>query len=113
MLAGAAAAVQTLAELRERYTVETTVDGSDSIPEHSFRLRRGPHPSGYPTTLPLNTWIRPERSVVTPTSPAPPPGEHSISVLREAGYSDEEIDALVDKGVVHTHWKLLQHYLPR
>ena len=114
VLPGAAAiAVQTLAELRERYTVETTVDGSDSIPEHSFRLRRGPHPSGYPTTLPLNTWIRPERSVVTPTSPAPPPGEHSISVLREAGYNDEEIDALVDKGVVHTHWKLLQHYLPR
>jgi len=112
-LPGAAAiAVQTLAELREKYTVETTVDGSDSVPEHSFRLRRGPHPSGYPTTLPLATWIRPDRSVVTPTYPAPAPGEHSISVLREAGYSDEEIDVLIDQGVVHTHWKVLQHYLP-
>ena len=112
-LPGAAAiAVQTLAELRERYTVETTVDGSDSVPDHSFRLLRGPHPSGYPTTSPLATWIRPELSALTPTHPAPPPGEHSISILREAGYSEEEIVALVDKGVVHTHWKVLRHYLP-
>ena len=46
-LPGAAAAdVQTLAELRDRHTVETTAEGSDCIPENSFRLRRGPHPSG-------------------------------------------------------------------
>ena len=112
-LPGAAAiAVQTLAQLRDRYTVETATDGSDSVPANSFRLRLGPHPSGYPTTIPLATWIRPELSALTPLQPAPSPGQHSISVLREAGYDEEEVTALVDKGVVHTRWKLLRHYLP-
>ncbi len=112
-LPGAAAiSVQTLAQLRDRYTVETATKGSDSVPANSFRLRLGPHPSGYPTTVPLATWIRPELSKLTPLDPAPSPGEHSISVLREAGYNDEEIAALVDQGIVHTRWKLLRHYLP-
>lgn len=113
VIPGAAAiALQSLAELREKYTVETAVEGSDSIPENSFRLRRGPHPSGCPTTIPLPTWIRPELSTLTPLHPAPLPGEHSISILREAGYSEGEVAALVDKGVVRTHWKVLRHYFP-
>ena len=33
-------------------------------------------------------------------SPPPLHGEHSREVLREAGYADEEIDALVAAGVV-------------
>ncbi|UCH47656.1 MAG: CoA transferase [Betaproteobacteria bacterium] len=112
-LPGAAAiAVQTLAQLRDRYTIECAAKGSDSVPANSFRLRLGPHPSGYPTTIPLATWIRPELSALTPLHPAPSPGEHSVSVLRDAGYTEEEVATLVDNGVVHTRWKLLRHYLP-
>jgi crotonobetainyl-CoA:carnitine CoA-transferase CaiB-like acyl-CoA transferase len=112
-LPGAAAiAVQTLAQLRDKYTVDTALSGSDHVPSNSFRLRLGPHPSGYPTTIPLATWIRPELSTLTPLQAAPSPGQHSVSVLRDAGYAEEEVAALVDNGVVHTRWKLLRHYLP-
>ena len=33
-----------------------------------------------------------------PTRPAPAFGEHTDEVLREAGYSDEEIAAMVESG---------------
>jgi crotonobetainyl-CoA:carnitine CoA-transferase CaiB-like acyl-CoA transferase len=34
--------------------------------------------------------------------PAPRLGEHSIEILREAGYADAEIDALIASGVTRT-----------
>ena len=106
-------AVRSLAQLRESRTVDNTASGSDAIPPESFRLRRGPHPSGYPTTLPLPTWIRPGVSHVTALAAAPAPGAHTADVLRECGYSDAEIGMLIDSGVAQTGWKCLQHYLPR
>ncbi len=33
-----------------------------------------------------------------PTRPAPAFGEHTDEVLREAGYSDEEIAAMIESG---------------
>ena len=39
-------------------------------------------------------------------SPAPRLGEHSAEILREAGYADEEIDALVRSGTVDAAGKL-------
>ncbi len=107
-----AIAVKSLAQLREEHTVDSATAGSDTIPHKSFRLRRGPHPSGYPTTVPLATWIRPATSTVTVLKPAPAPGEHTAAILREAGYSEEQVAELIDQEVVHTRWKLLRHYLP-
>jgi hypothetical protein len=107
-----AIAVQSLSQLRDNYTVDGRIDGSDLIPNQSFRLRRSPHPCGYPTTLPLATWIRPALSAITTLQPAPAPGKHTSEVLREAGFSDEAISRLLDSGTVQNAWKLLDRYLP-
>jgi crotonobetainyl-CoA:carnitine CoA-transferase CaiB-like acyl-CoA transferase len=42
-------------------------------------------------------------SETPPDAPRPAPrlGEHSAQILREAGYADAEIDALVETGVTH------------
>ena len=105
-------AVQSLAQLRDKYTVESMSDGSHAAPEHSFRLLRGPHPCGYPVTLPLATWIRPGVSSVSALHPAPMPGKHTEEVLREAGFSEEQIAELLRRDVAQLGWKLLDQYLP-
>jgi len=107
-----AISVQSLAQLRSRRTVDGALNGSDTIPGHSFRLRRGAHPSGYPTTLPLATWIRPGMSTLSSLQPAPIPGEHTVAVMKEAGFSEQEIAALMESDVVQSRWKLLRRYLP-
>ena len=107
-----AIAIQSLAQLREKYTVESAIEGSDAFPAGSFRLRRGAHPSGHPTTVPLATWIRPSSSPVTQLYPAPIPGSHTVAVLGDAGFSDHEIGALLSNGSAHAGWKLLKRYLP-
>ncbi len=113
-LPGAGAiAVRSLAQLRDKHTVDETSAGCETMPQGSFRLRRGAHPSGYPTTLPLATWIRPALSAVTALQPAPAPGTHTVEVLRAAGYTETQIDDLVRSGVAQTGWKLLRHYLPQ
>ncbi|MGD8789474.1 MAG: hypothetical protein PVH05_08305, partial [Burkholderiales bacterium] len=108
----AAQPTQTLAQLRDRYTVDTVVEGSNAMPGHSFRLRRGPHPCGYPVTLPLATWIRPASAPVHALDAAPSPGQHTTMVLAEAGYDEKQIAALIEAGTVDTHWQLLDEYLP-
>ncbi len=107
-----AIALQSLAQLRAKYTVQSSADGSDAMPRGSFRLRRGAHPCGYPTTVPLATWIRPSTSAVTPLTPPPLPGSDTVAILSEVGYSENEIAALVSSGSARTGWELLRHYLP-
>ncbi len=85
---------------------------SNWLSSGSFQLRRGPHPSGYMTTVPLPTWIRPETSPVSHLAPAPAPGADTVSVLGDVGFSDEEIADLLSSGVARTGWQVLKHYLP-
>jgi len=108
----AAMPVQTLAELRARHTIEAGEDQRVGMPAGSFCLQRGPHPCGYPTTLPLPTWIRPGNSPVSRLAPAPLPGSDTIAVLKETGYSDAEIAALREDGAVDTSWRAMHRYLP-
>ena len=56
----------------------------------------------HPTEGTITSMAVPSRWTESPPelrSPAPRLGEHSVEILREAGYSDGEIDALIDAGV--------------
>lgn len=103
-------AVCTLAELREARTMKGSAE--NGLPSGSFVLVRGPHPSGFPTTLPLPTWFRPSQSRICYLHPAPFPGEHTVEVLKEAGWAGPEIEQMIADGVARTGWPVLPHYLP-
>ena len=111
-----AAALRTLADIRADRTVDAAdaADGrSNWMSSGSITLRRGPHPSGHPTTLPLPTWVRPQAAAVRHLAPAPLPGAHTAEVLAEAGHSEEEIDGLMASGGARDGWAVLPRYLPR
>ena len=113
MPGASAVAATTLAQIR----AERTDDGEDAasnwLQSGSLRLRRGPHPCGYRTTVPLPTWIRPEKSAISTLYPTPAPGADTIAVLREAGHSEMEVEALMKSGAAQEGWSVLEHYLPR
>src|SRR5262249_61144352 len=46
----------------------------------------------------LGVPVKMSRTPGDPTRPAPAFGEHTREVLAEAGYSDEEIDAMLESG---------------
>ncbi len=107
-----AGAVCTLAELREARTVKGDGHMENGLPSGSFVLVRGPHPSGFPTTLPLPTWFRPSQSKICHLHPAPFPGEHTVDVLKDSGWAEPEIEQMIADGVAQTGWAILPHYLP-
>ncbi|HEX9645879.1 MAG TPA: CoA transferase, partial [Alphaproteobacteria bacterium] len=104
--------VASLAEVRRAQTVEADATAPVEIDGGSLRMVRFAHPSGYTTTLPLPTWLRPERTPVRRLFPAPLPGTHTREVLGEAGLSAGEIDALFACGAAADHWPALSRYLP-
>jgi crotonobetainyl-CoA:carnitine CoA-transferase CaiB-like acyl-CoA transferase len=104
--------VSTLAEIRAQRTVERGSEPGNWLNSGSIRLVRGDHPSGFPTTLPTPTWIRPARSPVDELAPAPFPGTHTVEVLREAGLDAKQVEHLLASGVAREQWPLLDRYLP-
>lgn len=112
-LPGAGAMPSTrLDAIRADRTTDDDATASNWLNSGSFLLKRGDHPSGYRTTIPLPTWIRPEKSPVKHLHPAPAPGENTAEVLAEAGHSPDEIAALVEGGGARTNWGVLNNYLP-
>ena len=53
---------------------------------------------GLGTVRQLGVPVKMSRTPGDPTRPAPAFGEHTDEVLREAGYSDEEIAAMMESG---------------
>ena len=110
-----AAPLRTLAEIRADRTVEAAEAAdrrSNWMSGGSIRMRRGPHPSGHTTTLPLPTWVRPEEASVQHLAPAPLPGAHTAEVLAEAGHSAAETEELLRSGAARDGWAVLPRYLP-
>jgi crotonobetainyl-CoA:carnitine CoA-transferase CaiB-like acyl-CoA transferase len=61
--------------------------------------------AGHPTEGRLRMMAAPgawSRTQPDPLRPAPRLGEHSVEVLREAGYADAEIAAMAASGVTRT-----------
>ena len=110
--------LRTLADIRADRTVEAADPGegedrrSNWLSGGSICLRRGAHPSGHTTTLPLPTWVRPEAAAVQHLAPAPLPGAHTAEVLAEAGHSVAEIEGLMRSGAARDGWAVLPRYLP-
>lgn len=112
-ISGASAVrVKTLASIRADRTLENTDHTSNWMNTGSFRLYKGAHPSGYQTTLPLPTWIRPDDSRVQHLSAAPLPGSHSLEILSGLGFSEREIQEFLDERIVDTSWQVSPRYLP-
>ena len=104
--------VSTLAAIRAERTDDKDSDRSNWLNTGSFALVRGDHPSGYRTTLPHPTWVRPAMSTIQTLDPAPAPGTHTKEVLREAGMSEAAIGELFESGVARAAWPGLSRYLP-
>ena len=68
------------------------------------------HPSGRVVDLVAPAAVRPRRAAISSPPPAPKYGADGDAILADAGYSPEEIDALVRAGVVGRQWS--DDYLP-
>jgi len=104
--------VTTLENVRKARTVAADQTTPVEIDGGSLKLVRFPHPSGYPTTLPLPTWIRPDETPVKRLWPAPWPGEHTVEVLRDTGCDDEQISQMLAEASARENWPVMRHYLP-
>ncbi len=105
--------VASLQSIRESHTVDADETMQVAATNGSLQLVRSPHPSGYPTTLPVPTWHRPDSTVVRRLFPAPWPGAHTRDILRETGWTFAEIDQILADGAAATEWPMLKHYLPK
>jgi crotonobetainyl-CoA:carnitine CoA-transferase CaiB-like acyl-CoA transferase len=68
------------------------------------------HPSGRAVDLVAPTAVRPRRAAISCTAPAPKYGADGEAILADAGYSPDEIEALMHAGVVGRQWS--DDYLP-
>ena len=68
------------------------------------------HPSGYVVDDIAPTGIRPQQMHIKSPSPTPKFGAHTRELLAELRYSEDEIEALICKGVAAESWS--DQYLP-
>ena len=78
----------------------------------SGRIVRVSHPAGESYFAPDSTWIRFGHAEQRRISHAPTPGQHSVSILTQAGYLPEQINGLLAEGIAADCWPALRTYLP-
>jgi crotonobetainyl-CoA:carnitine CoA-transferase CaiB-like acyl-CoA transferase len=105
--------VKTLESIRRVSTTEDDQASTVAVDGGSLKMTRAAsHPCGYPTTLPLPTWIRPSKTPVKRLSPAPWPGEHTVEVLREVGCDDDTVARMLHTAAARESWPVMKAYLP-
>jgi crotonobetainyl-CoA:carnitine CoA-transferase CaiB-like acyl-CoA transferase len=105
----AAAVPHSIETLREQYS--RTADGKVGIDRGSFAFSIYPdHPSGHCVTQIDHYAIRPTVSRIYSVSPAEAHGHSTREVLAGVGYSEQQIDSMLESGVAALGWGLT--YLP-
>ncbi|MDA3921000.1 MAG: CoA transferase [Salinisphaera sp.] len=86
-------------------------DGTVGIDQGSYAFTiYEDHPSGHVVTQLDPYAVRPRRAQIYPMTPAEKYGASTRSVLQEIGYSEEEVDRLIEAGIASESWS--REYLP-
>ncbi|MBW9072004.1 CoA transferase [Agrobacterium deltaense] len=95
--------------LRSRYSRQA--DGTNGVDRGSYSFSiYADHPSGHVVTQLDPCAIRPSRSSIVSPPPAEKYGASTVKVLEEVGYTEKEIEKLLEDGVASQSWST--EYLP-
>ncbi len=99
----AIAAPNSIETLRSQYSREA--DGKVGIHLGSYAFSIYPnHPSGHCLTQIDHYAIRPQEAAIKAVSPTERFGHSTRKVLASVGYSDSEIDSMIERKIAGTHW---------
>nr|AHK13953.1 acyl-CoA transferases/carnitine dehydratase [Pseudomonas sp. A9] len=105
----AAAVPQSIESLRERYSQEANGKPGTDRGSFSFAIHRD-HPSGHGVTQIDPLAIRPQESRVRAPSLPERWGHSTREVLADAGYTEEQVQALIDRNIASLGWA--KEFLP-
>ena len=104
-----AAVCDNIDALRAAYV--RTPDGTPGIDRGSYSFSvYEDHPSGHTVTQLDPFAVRPSRAAVNMMDPAEKYGSSTRSVLKELGYTETEIDVMLQNGSISETWS--KEYLP-
>ncbi|HEY0660499.1 MAG TPA: CoA transferase [Lysobacter sp.] len=110
---GLVAHVVMSARYLRRHAVDAMPRGSRLNPtQSSGNIVRVQHPAGEAYFAPDASWLRFQHALVRRIDHAPMPGQHTVEVLRDAGFSPEGITRLLESGIATERWQGLSTYLP-
>ena len=110
--AGSAAVVPLASMLDTRdQSLQTESEATTDIAQATYRaVRHDQHPMGRWCDLAAPNAIRPQRAMIKIPGPAPKFGQDTWGILSSLGYSDPEIQGMIDAGTAAETWS--KRYLP-
>lgn len=98
-----------MSDLREKVLMKEDSIDLNSSSSVAF-IRYANHPCGYAVNLIAPNAIRTKHASITLPGPMPKYGTHTREILLKLGQSPDDIELLIDKGIVATEWS--KRYLP-